>query len=125
MKNIFKASIAALAVSHATLVTAIDFEGSSPGATVNAELKGTTTNLWDTVQGFIDFLIGFLYLVAVIYALWGGFNILTAGGDEEKVKKGKTVIIQAIIGIIVIFLASSIITFVVDQLLAPAVVAGA
>jgi hypothetical protein len=45
--------------------------------------------------------------------LYGGFQILTAGGDEEKVKKGKTTLIQAVIGLIVIFLASNIIRWVI------------
>ena len=39
----------------------------------------------------------------------------------EKVKKGKTIIIQALIGLLVIFLASSIVTFVMTSLFSNAV----
>jgi hypothetical protein len=117
MKNIVKSGLGGIFILHATLVSAaIDFEGGTNGAVVSEELKGTTGDLATTIQSFISFLIGFLYLVAVVYALWGGFNILTAGGDEEKVKKGKTIIIQALIGLLVIFLASSIVTFVMTSL---------
>lgn len=67
-----------------------------------------------TLDNMLGFLIGLLYFVAVLFALWWGFQILTAGGDEEKVKKGKTTLIQAVIGLIVIFLASQIISWVIN-----------
>jgi len=59
-------------------------------------------------------------ILNVVFALWGGFNILTAGGDEEKVKKGKTILIQAAIGLVVIFLASSIVQWIVSSILGTA-----
>ena len=44
-------------------------------------------------------------------AVYAGFLIVTAGGDEEKVKKGKHILIQVAIGIIVVFLASTFVYF--------------
>lgn len=38
--------------------------------------------------------------------------MLTAAGDEEKVKKGKTILIQAATGILVIFLAAGIVALI-------------
>lgn len=55
----------------------------------------------------------YLSIIAVMYGLWGGFQIVTAGGDEEKVKKGRTILIQVIIGIIVIWLAGSVVRWIV------------
>lgn len=43
--------------------------------------------------------------------------MLTAGGDEEKVKKGRTILIQVGIGLIVIFLANSIVQFVLTKII--------
>ncbi len=74
----------------------------------------------DVIQIWIERLLGFLYIVAVVYALWGGFQILTAAGDDEKVTKGKNIIIQALIGIVVIFLAGSIVQFVIGGILGAA-----
>jgi hypothetical protein len=48
--------------------------------------------------------------------LWGAFNILTAAWDEEKVKKGKTILMQAVAWLIVVFLANSIIMWVITGL---------
>ena len=38
------------------------------------------------IQGILVVAMSFLYLLAVIYWLWWGFNVMTAGWDEEKVK---------------------------------------
>jgi hypothetical protein len=35
----------------------------------------------------LGFVIGLLYFIAVLFALYGGFLILTAGGEEDRVKK--------------------------------------
>lgn len=114
MKNIVKTSLA-LGVVAQTAVTnaAVNFGGSN----VQGGLQGSGDSADNAVQSLITNAIGFLYLVAVVYALWGGFNILTAGGDEEKVKKGKTILIQAAIGLVVIWLASSIVNWVVTKVL--------
>ena len=37
--------------------------------------------------------------------------------DEEKVKKGKTILIQAGIGLVVIFLANSIVSWIINAVL--------
>lgn len=68
-------------------------------------------------QSIITNAIRFLYLIAVIYALWWGFLMLTAWWKEEQMKKWRTVIIQALIGLVVIWLANSIVRFVVNNLL--------
>ncbi len=61
----------------------------------------------------IDNAMLYISLLAFAYGLWAGFQMLTAGGDEEKVKKGRTIIIQVLIGIVVIVLAGSIVKFVI------------
>ena len=68
------------------------------------------------VQSYVSTFMTFLAIVAVLLILWGGFNILTAAGDDDKVSKGKTIIIQAGIGLVVIFLANSIIQWVLGLL---------
>jgi len=77
----------------------------------------TTGSAEDVIQLYVQRLLGFLYIIAVLYALWGGFNILTAAGDDEKVGNGKKIIIQALIGLVVIFLAGSIVQFVLVGIL--------
>ena len=56
--------------------------------------------------------IAFTSLFALIFVLYGGFTWTTAAGSEEKVKKGKNILQWALIGLVVIGAAWSIITYV-------------
>lgn len=113
MKNIVKAGLAGAVVAHASAVSAINVRDSQPTTTGD---NGTSGQFIETLDNLLGYLIGLLYFIAIIFALYGGFQILTAGWDEEKVKKGKTTLINAVIGLVVIFLASSIINWVIVQL---------
>jgi len=66
--------------------------------------------------GIIDFVVTwFLILagaIAVIYLIYGGMLYITAAGDAEKATKGRTALINAIIGIIIIALAFVIVQWV-------------
>lgn len=84
---------------------------------VNPELKWSNEWADSAVQTLIKNAMLFLYLVAVVYGLWGWFLILTAGGKEDNVKKWRTVIVQALIWLVVIWLASSIVQFLVTSIL--------
>ncbi|MBP6981500.1 hypothetical protein KBB25_01855 [Candidatus Gracilibacteria bacterium] len=70
----------------------------------------------NAIIGFIQNVLGFVTIIAVGYVLWAGFQLVTAGGDEEKMKKSKTTIIQVVIGIVVMWLAYSIVTWVMNSL---------
>ena len=85
---------------------------------VNNDLIGSGQTADNVLETWIGYLTGFLYLIAIAMILWGAFNILTAAGDEEKVKKWKTVLLQAVAGLIVVFLANSIILWVLNGLFA-------
>jgi len=68
----------------------------------------------DVANSVVNYIVGLLYFIAVVFTLWGGFQILTAGGDDDKVKKGKSTIIRGVIGLVVIFLASTLIRWIVS-----------
>jgi hypothetical protein len=106
VKNAAYASVAALVSFEQAF--AIDAGESR----IDANLKGRNDTLEGGVQRMMSFITNLLYLIAVGYALYGGFLILTSGGDEEKVKKGKTILLHGALGLLVIFLASSIVSFV-------------
>ncbi len=68
------------------------------------------------VKNIVSYLLGFVYLIAVILIIYAWFNLLTWIGDEEKAKKSKTMILYVIVWIIIIFLAWPIIKFVTTAL---------
>lgn len=66
-----------------------------------------------TLDTMLWYVIGLLYFITLVFALYGWFQILTAAWDEEKVKKWKTTLINAVVWLVVIFLASQIITWII------------
>jgi cytochrome bd-type quinol oxidase subunit 2 len=81
-----------------------------PGSTFNLG----TTDLKQTVINIVNYVLGLLGLIAVIMIIIGGFQWLTAAGNEERVEKAKKVISAAVVGLIVILLAWAIVIFVVN-----------
>ena len=59
-------------------------------------------------------LIGIIMLVLIIYA---GFLWMTSGGNEEQVTRAKTMIRNAIVGVIIILMSWALTTFVINALL--------
>lgn len=114
MKSVIKNgfySVAGLFLIWITSVNAINVKQTQP---TTAWDNGTDGNFINTLNTMLWYVVGLLYFVAVVFALYGWFLILTAAWDEEKVKKGKTTLINAVIGLIVIFLASWIINWIVS-----------
>lgn len=78
---------------------------------INNNLEWTKKPLVETINLYIKFLLSFLAIISTIYWLYWGFQIFTATDDDEKVKKGKKIIIQAVIWLVLIFLAGPIANF--------------
>lgn len=60
----------------------------------------------------IQFLLDFAGVVAVIVLVVGGFWYITSAGNEEQAEKGKSAIINAIIGLLVVILSYAIVTII-------------
>jgi len=73
-------------------------------------------NLPDVIANIIRIILGFLGIVAVVIVLFGGFKWMTAGGNDDKVTEAKQLIIQGIIGMVIIFSAFAIASFVVNSI---------
>jgi len=85
-----------------------DVEAGNKFANAAGLSAGTLT---DTIASLIRVGLGFLGIVAVVIILIGGFKWVTAGGEEEKVKKAKKYIFQGIIGLVIVLAAYAIATF--------------
>lgn len=114
--NIFKTvgfvSLASLTTLEQSFAT-INFGGSN----VQTNVVGTTNTADIAIQNLVGNAMLFLGILAVMYGLYGGFLIMTGGGEDDKVKKGKTILIQVAIGLVVIFLANSIVQWVLAKIL--------
>ena len=55
-------------------------------------------------------------IAAIIVIIVGGMQYVTSGGDSQKITSAKHTIVGAVIGLIVIVLAQTIITFIIKRL---------
>ena len=116
MKKIFYAIMLAPSLLAGSRVLADnhddDFWSGNTGDAINVG-KGT---LMDTVNNVINTLLGLLGLLATIIILLGGFKWMTSQGNSEKVDEAKNLIKNGIIGLVVIFSAYAIASFVIGQM---------
>ncbi len=70
------------------------------GAGTNADASIITI-----IKNFINRTLGILGLIALVILLYGGFQMVTAAGDDDKYKKGFKVLKEAAVGLIFIGLA--------------------
>ncbi|MBU0647553.1 pilin [Patescibacteria group bacterium] len=80
-------------------------------ATVSSEVTrtGYLGNVENLAFKIINYILGAAGLVAVIYLIIGGFNYITAGGNEEQTKKATKTLFNAVIGLVIIFAAYAIV----------------
>ena len=74
----------------------------------------TTTDIRDNIRTFINILLGFLGVIAVIVIIYAGFTWMTSLGNAERVTKAKRTIIWAVVGIIVILSAWTIASYIIN-----------
>ncbi len=93
-------------------VESIQFD---PQGTIKNELKLPDKSPVDITIRTIQWVLGFMSLVALVMIMLGGFMWMTAAGNEERVKKAKTILTSAIIGMVIIMLSWALVTFVVAR----------
>lgn len=75
-----------------------------------------TKDVRETVARIINVALGLLGIVAVVIILIGGFEWMTAGGNEEKTGEAKKRILAGVIGLAIILAAYAIAQFVINSL---------
>lgn len=68
-------------------------------------LKYQFTTLGDIISALLPFLFVFAGLGVLLYLLYGGFQLMTSGGDPKGIAEGKGKITNAIVGFVIIFVA--------------------
>lgn len=68
------------------------------------------------IQDVVIYLLTFITIIAVIYIIYAWFKILISAGNEDDVKKSKTTILSVAIGIAIMWLAFSIVKWIINVL---------
>lgn len=88
--------------------------------TLGQEITGGagTQPLPQLIGGIINAVLSVLGIVFVILIVYAGILYMIAAGEKDKVEKSKTLMIQAVIGMLIIVLAYAISNFVITTLIA-------
>lgn len=86
------------------------------GLSWGREAPAGSNSMTGIVATMIQVFLGLLGIIFLILIIYGGYEWMTAQGDEEKVTKAKDTLQRAIIGLIIIIVAYSITFFVFSSL---------
>lgn len=104
--GIITLSLASLIVAPTVLAALTPINIPSQNYFGNKELMGVAETI-------INSALAFLGLIAVVIILIGGFQWMTAGGSDEKIKKAKGTLSAGIVGLVIIMAAWGIAKFVI------------
>jgi cytochrome bd-type quinol oxidase subunit 2 len=118
MKNLMlklssSAALLGLYAQNAFAQSSAFFDNPQGGSAPSAAAQGT---LGQNITLLINYFLGLLGLIAVAFLIYAGILMVTAGGNDEQVAKSKKIITYAVIGIVIILLSWTIITFVTSAL---------
>ncbi len=90
------------------------------------QLKNPLENLVGKAEGteavsivigqIIKVILGLIGAIALLMFVYGGVMWLTSQGSEEKIEKGKKILIWAIVGLVVILTSYVAVSFVINAL---------
>jgi hypothetical protein len=66
--------------------------------------------------GIFDIVLFLAGFIAVIIVIWGGYKFLTSAGEPQKIASARTTIINALVGILITFVASNVVGFIAGRL---------
>lgn len=118
MKTLIKKTFGAMAVAlffvnNAFAQSGAFFDNPQGGTAPNVAAQGT---LGQNITTIINYFLGLLGLIAVAFLIYAGILMVTAGGNDEQVTKARKVIMYAVVGIVIILLSYTVVTFVSSAL---------
>lgn len=74
-----------------------------------SELGGGETSFRQIVLTIVNFVLGFLAILAVVMIIYGGFLYVSSAGNQEKADQGKQILTYAVIGIVIILISFALV----------------
>lgn len=110
-------SFAAPALAQSDTITAEELLSvGDDGDTIGSVAGLGEEDLATVIARIIRAVLGFLGVVAVIIILWGGFLWMTSGGQDEKIRNARKLILMGIVGLAIVLAAYAIASFVITSL---------
>ena len=80
-------------------------------------LGETNTDINVLIGTIINAIMGIVGSLALAMFIYGGFTWMTAAGANERVQKGKDILIWATVGLIVIFSSYALVYFILNNVI--------
>ncbi len=111
-------SIIFLATTFSIIVPAFNDVANEASAQTNVKLDNPLgeTNPAVITQKVITAILGLTGVLALLAFIAGGLMWMTSGGSPEKVKKGRDILVWAVLGLAIIFSSYTILKYVFDAL---------
>lgn len=89
---------------------------SSGGKCDQDKLDESSSSLTKILNRIIDVLSIIVGIIAVVMVIISGFKFITSGGDSGQITSAKHTLIYAIVGLIIVALAQTIVKFVLSKI---------
>lgn len=73
-------------------------------------------DFWLIIFGVIDILLYLAGILAVVYLIYGGVQYMISQGEPDKTNAAKTIILNAVIGLVIVLVAIPVVGFVARSL---------
>jgi hypothetical protein len=70
----------------------------------------------DVVANLINVVLQISGIILIVYIIYAGYLWMTAGGDDEQIGKAKSIISACVMGLLIVFSAYSLASFVIEKL---------
>ena len=97
----------------ATLPAMVLAAAPSAPSVVPLQMSGTS-DLRVVAMNILWYAVSFVGIIALAFLVWGGVQFVMAGGDDGKVTKARTTILNAIIGIVIVLISMGIISWITN-----------
>ena len=86
-------------------------------ASVAGLKPANTLTLPQVIGNILGYVLSLLGVVALAFIIAGGYMWMTAGGNDEQIKKAKSLLTNSIIGLVIIVTAYVVVNFVVTSII--------
>ena len=70
----------------------------------------------NVIANVIQVVLGLVGILALVMFIYGGISLMISGGNPEKIKKARNVLIWAVVGLALIFSSYGILQFIFSTL---------
>jgi len=83
-----------------------------------APRSAPTVSVIKVLDNIVDWLFSILLIIAVIWLIVAGYYFITAQGDPERIAKARNMVLYALIGVLIAFLARGLVLL-VERIVGP------